>query len=131
MWDVGRRESDVKLLIIDDNNDITDAVRFFCETKNIDCEIANNASEGLTAIHNGTFNLILLDIAMPEVSGFEVIKSLKNEGLLEKLNIVIFTASSDHNLFEEIRKMGLKEILRKPCSVEDLTELIKRYNFVV
>ncbi len=131
MWDVGRSESDVKLLIIDDNNDITDAVRFFCDTKNIDCEIANSASEGLTAIHNGRFNLILLDIAMPEVSGFEVIKSLKNEGLLEKLNIVIFTASSDHKLFEEITKMGLKEILKKPCSVEDLTELIKRYNFAV
>ena len=73
------------------------------------------------------FNLILLDLAMPEVSGLDVIKSLKEENLLEQKNIVVFTASSDRKILEEIGNSGVKGILKKPCSVDDLTALIEKF----
>jgi CheY-like chemotaxis protein len=101
---------------------------FFCESKNIPCQVANSASEGLAAIHKEKFNLILLDLAMPEVSGIDVIESLNQEGLLKKLNLVIFTASSDHKALEKIKEMGVKDIFKKPCSVEDLANLIEKYD---
>ena len=50
---------------------------------------------GLERIRNDKFDFILLDIAMPEFSGWDILQSLKKDGLVESKNIVIFTASSD------------------------------------
>ena len=71
--------------------------------------------------------LILLDLAMPDFSGFDVIKSLKQEGLLESKTIVIFTASSNQDLLKEVRNNGVKEIFKKPFSLDQLIALIEKY----
>jgi AmiR/NasT family two-component response regulator len=57
----------------------------------------------------------------------DVIKSLKNENLLERRNIVVFTASSDQNVLDEIGRSGVKGIFKKPFSVDDLTALIEKF----
>lgn len=75
-----------------------------CESQNIECHTANNATDGLAAIRKEDFDLILLDLAMPEVSGVDIVDTLDKEGFLNELNVVIFTASSDHKVIEEIRK---------------------------
>ncbi|MGB8160348.1 MAG: response regulator [Nitrososphaeraceae archaeon] len=69
----------------------------------------------------------ILDLAMPEFSGLDVIQTLKNENLLERRNIVVFTASSDQKVLEEIERSGVKAIFKKPFSVDDLTSLIEKY----
>ena len=58
------------------------------------------------------FDLILLDLAMPDFSGTDVIKSLKQGGLIDLNNIVIFTASSDRTIMDKIKDSGIKEILK-------------------
>ena len=117
----------MRLLVIDDNKDITDVIKVYCDSKNIDCQIANNAADGLAAISNNKFDLILLDVAMPEYSGLELAKNLKNKKMLDDLNIVTFTASSDPKLFEELENIGIRKILKKPFGIEEFEELIKRY----
>src|SRR6266498_3411217 len=117
----------MNLLIVDDNKEITDAISFYCESQKIDYKIINDGKEGLDAIRKEDFNLILLDLAMPYFSGIDVVDSLKKEGSLEKKNIVVFTASSDRRLYDELKRSGIKEIFKKPCSVDDLTELINKY----
>jgi two-component system, OmpR family, response regulator len=57
--------------------------------------LINDGQKGLDCIRNEKFDLVLLDLAMPEFSGIDVIKSLKEEGAIESKNIDIFTASSD------------------------------------
>jgi len=118
----------LRLLIVDDNNEITEAISFYCNRSGkIDCHTINNGVEGLETIRNEEFDLILLDLAMPEFSGFDVVNALKKDGLLESKNIVIFTASSDRALMEEVKKYGVKEIFKKPCSLDDLIALIEKY----
>jgi DNA-binding response OmpR family regulator len=118
----------MKILLVDDNKAITDAVSFYCESEQINCDTITDGKSGLSAIRKGHYDLVLLDVAMPEFTGLDIIKSLKADGLLEKMNIVVFTASSDHKMFEEITKSGVKEVLKKPCSIYDLGELIKRFS---
>lgn len=118
----------MKILIIDDNEEITEVISFYCERKNIECNVANDGKEGLETMRsNDEFDLILLDLAMPDFTGIDVLKSLKNDGLLESKNIVIMTASSDQNMLKEISKSGVKGILRKPCSLDELTELMEKF----
>lgn len=65
---------------------------------------------------------------MPVFTGLDVISSLENEGLLNKMNVVVFTASSDPKLYAEIKNSGVKEILKKPCGIEELESVIKKYS---
>jgi two-component system, OmpR family, response regulator len=113
--------------VIDDSTDITEVMMTYCESLGIECLIANNGNEGLQAIHERKFDLILLDLAMPEFSGVDVVKSLNKKGLLKINNIVIFTASSDPKLLEVLKNDGVKEILKKPLSIDELTAFIDKY----
>jgi two-component system, OmpR family, response regulator len=118
----------LKLLVVDDNEEITEGIKYYLSTdQTIDCEVTNDGPQGLERIRNDKFDLILLDLAMPDFSGFDIVKSLKQDGLLESKNIVIFTASSDQKLFDEMKKAGIKDIFKKPFSTDDLTALIENY----
>ena len=86
----------MKVLIIDDNQELTDAVKDFLDSIGIECKVENDGKEGLNEIltERGRYNLILLDMAMPQFSGYDVLDTLKTQGLLKSEQIVIFTASS-------------------------------------
>ena len=118
----------MKLLVIDDNKDITDVMMVYSESKGLDCTVINDGNDGLNLIRdNNDFDLILLDLAMPDFTGLDVINSLKKENLLEQKKIVVFTASSDPKVMEEIRNSGVKGILKKPYSVDELAILIEKF----
>jgi CheY-like chemotaxis protein len=118
----------LRLLVVDDNEEITEAITVYCGAEQtIDCEVINDGPQGLERIRNDKFDLILLDIAMPVFSGWDILQSLKKDRLVESKNIVIFTASSDQKLFNEMKNAGVKEIFKKPCSLDDLTTLMEKY----
>ena len=120
----------MRLLLIDDNKEITEAIGFYCKSskdKDIDCQVINEGKEGLESIRNEEFDLIMLDLAMPEFTGLDVVKSFEQDGIIESKNIVIFTASSDRRVLDEIKNSGVKEVFKKPCSLDDLVKLIEKY----
>ena len=90
----------------------------------------NDGKSGMDEIleERGKYDLILLDIAMPDFSGLDVLQRLKKEDLLKSENIVIFTASSitDRDI-ENFVASGAKGVLKKPVALNDLTELIDKY----
>ena len=57
----------------------------------------------------------------------DVIESLRQDQLIESKKIVIFTASSNQKLFDEIKNAGIEEVFKKPFSLDKLTELIEKY----
>ena len=119
----------MKCLLIDDNKDITDAISFFFQTEDIPCTVCNDGKEGLEAIKAGNHDLVLLDLAMPEFSGYDIIKELQMDELIKKINVLIITASSmNEKRLEEMKKMGVRDILRKPITLETLKNTVKKYD---
>jgi DNA-binding response OmpR family regulator len=118
----------MKVLVIDDSTDITEVVRVYCESTDLECDVTTDGRGGLAAIRENKYDLVLLDVAMPEFSGLDVIRTLKKDGILEKTNVVVFTASSDSRIYQEVRNSGVKEILKKPCGLKELEEVIKKYS---
>ena len=117
----------MRILLVEDNLEISEVMTVYCGfKKDIDCKVVNSGQEGLERIRNENFDLILLDLAMPEFSGKDVIQSFTRDQLVQK-NVVIFTASSDPRVLEQMKNTGIKEILKKPFSLEQLTELIEKY----
>ena len=94
----------MKILVIENNVEISEAIGFFCSArKDIDFEAINTGRDGLELIRKENFDLILLDLGMPDFSGMDVLLSLRLDGLITSRNIVILTASSNQNLLHEIR----------------------------
>ena len=119
----------MRVLVIDDSAEIREVLSLYFEHENIDYELIDNGTEGLESIRKNQFDLILLDLAMPQFSGIDVINSLKDDGIFESRNIVIFTASSDPKILEDLKNSGAKEIFKKPCSLEELKDLVERYRY--
>jgi DNA-binding response OmpR family regulator len=118
----------MKVLLIDDNKDINDMVCLCLETQDITVKVVDEGREGLRSIKENHFDVILLDLAMPGFSGFDIFKALKDEGLLASKNIVIFTASSvTDNEIQEMLLTGAKGVLKKPISIDDLIETVERF----
>jgi CheY-like chemotaxis protein len=117
----------MRVLIIDDNEDVTEAVSDYLESIGDSCTSLNDGKQGLEVIkkEGHDYDAIILDIAMPDFSGYDVLQSLKNEGLLEPDNVIIFTASPI--LAKDAEAIGIKTILRKPLSLEQLEATINRF----
>ena len=116
------------ILVVEDNDEISEAMSFYCSAKkDIECNVINNGQEGLERIRKYKFDLVLLDLAMPDFSGWDVIKSLKQDESIKSKNIVIFTASSDQVVLNDIRDSGVKDVFKKPFSLDQLTALIEKY----
>ena len=118
----------MNILIIDDNKDITDAISLFAESQGHSCLVSNDGKEGCNMAKKENFDLILLDIAMPEFSGYDVLNTLKNDGNFDMKKIVVITASNLDNLqAEKIELLGIFKLVRKPMSLDSLEDIFSEF----
>ena len=116
----------MKILGIDDNSDINELISVALNGNGHEFSSVQNGKEGLEKIRQNSYDVVLLDLAMPEFSGLDVIKSLKREGLMRKQKLVLFTASSitDKEVAELLNK-GVTAYIRKPIDIDVLIEKIQ------
>ena len=120
-----KRWSKIKVLIIDDNQTITSALSKFLEFKKIDCTVANDGRNGLELIRNGSFDVILLDLAMPDFTGYDVVDELVKENKIKDQKIIVLTASElTPESIASLRKNGIHSIQTKPMDVSTLIEVM-------
>ncbi len=121
----------MRALIVDDNDQILDVLSFMLESNNVDYRTVNNGEEALNLISNSTktldssFDLIFLDLAMPNMSGFKVVEDLYMNNSLKDTKLIVITAlelspEDENNLL----KKGVTAILKKPFLIEDVEKLL-------
>jgi DNA-binding response OmpR family regulator len=116
----------MKVLIIDDNKSITNSLDKYLKIKGFDVRICNNGLDGFELIQNDQWDVILLDLSMPEYSGLNIIEDLEKDNALKDKNIILFTASSvsDYVLEKLVKKDGIRSCLKKPVSLSKIAETI-------
>ncbi len=115
-----------KVLIIDDNVSITKMLTKWLTVKGHEVTVSNDGKNGLTMILNNKFDMVLLDLSMPEFTGYDVIDELEKSGKIKEEKIVIFTASTAAD--SEINKLierGVHSCLRKPVQLDVLKATIE------
>ncbi|AJW71290.1 response regulator [Nitrosopumilus adriaticus] len=117
----------MKILTIDDNQDITELLTITLTAMGHEVTSSNTGQEGLKLLTNNRYDVVLLDLAMPDFSGRDVINKLETMGNLKDFNIVIFTASSiNDSEIESLIKKGVCGIIRKPIEVDQLEKEISK-----
>jgi len=119
-------EQKLKILIVDDNEQITKMLTTFLELNDHECTVANEGSEGLKIIKEGSHDVVLLDLAMPEFDGYSVIKDLEDNNLLKDHKIIVFTASTiTQDELEGLVKRGVSAYILKPIDIDVLHAKLK------
>ena len=91
-----------KILIIEDEEAIADLEKDYLELSDFEVEIKNTGDEGLEAALNDDFDLVILDLMLPGMDGFEVCRKIR-----EEKNIPILMVSAKKDDIDKIRGLGL------------------------
>lgn len=113
-----------KILIIEDEVAIADLEKDYLELSDFEVEIENSGDTGLAAALAGNFDLIILDLMLPGMDGFEVCKKIR-----EEKNIPILMVSAKKDDIDKIRGLGLgaDDYMTKPFSPSELVARVKAH----
>lgn len=117
--------SDIKLLIIDDVADNLQVIGSILMEQNYDVSFARSGEEALGILENNNFDLILLDILMPVMDGFEVCKKIRKKPEITNIPIVFLTARSDIDSVIKGFDLGAQDYISKPFKAEELLARVK------
>lgn len=119
--------TDISLLVIDDDPTACEVIEELVKASRTHAEVytATDPSEGLLICGAVDPDVLLLDIMMPEINGFELARKLQNLDLNHTAQIVFVTASTDLAIDTEAARFGHK-VLRKPIAQEAIDELLSR-----
>jgi len=117
----------MKILGIDDNLDLLNLCDVALTSVGHEYTGIDNGKEGLEAIKDKKFGVVLLDLAMPDFSGVDVLDALVKEGIMDKQKIIVFTASTfTEKEFDPLLEKGVHSIITKPVDIDILIETIKK-----
>lgn len=115
------------VLIIEDNFEIRDNTAEQLELEGFNVIGAGNGREGIAMAVNARPDLILCDIMMPEMNGYEVIRELKDNDLTASIPFIYVTASGEKSEIEMAMGMGANGFIRKPFDPRELMQLINKW----
>jgi len=117
----------MKILGIDDEQDLLELLNIFLTSEGHEYVGVRSGQEGLKKIKDEIFDLVILDLAMPDFSGVDVIDALIEDGLMGKQKVVIFTASSaTEKEYAPLLEKGVYSVIKKPLDMDILSGIIKK-----
>lgn len=116
-----------KVLIVDDEPDIVESIKFNLEHENIECVEAYDGEEALLKAKMESPDLIVLDIVLPKINGYKVCRLLKLDKRCEHIPIIMLTARTDETDRSMGEAAGADEYVRKPFIMDELVKMVKKY----
>jgi CheY-like chemotaxis protein len=114
-----------RILIADDNQSNRELLEAYLAGVDCDTEMAVDGQDTLAKIKSYAPDLILLDIMMPKLSGFEVCQKLKADPATRKIMILMVTALNEAGDIERAVKAGTDDFLSKPINKVELTKRVE------
>ncbi|OAB79012.1 response regulator transcription factor [Cochleicola gelatinilyticus] len=113
-----------KILIVDDEPNIVMSLEYAFKKQDFEVFIARDGSEALEILKEQTPDIVLLDIMMPNVDGYQTLKHINNTSGLEASKVVFLTAKNKASDIEKGLKLGADKYVTKPFSVKKLVSEI-------
>ncbi|WP_285269157.1 response regulator [Kaistella rhinocerotis] len=118
-----------KILIIDDDSKNIFALSAVLTAKKYECVSAQSAREGLDILQaQPEIGVVLMDMMMPEMDGYEAISVMKNAGNLKQIPVIAVTAQAMTGDREKCLDAGADGYISKPVNVDELLQVLKQLN---
>jgi DNA-binding response OmpR family regulator len=113
-----------RILVVDDDENILTLERTILEQKGFEVTSATGGAEALRLLSHGTFDLVLLDVMMPEVDGFTVCRRIKEDARLKDLPVIFLTAKGGGEALAEGFESGAIMYINKPFTANKLLTIV-------
>ncbi|MBL1173569.1 response regulator [Pantanalinema sp. GBBB05] len=117
----------LRILVVDDNADNLTLLQFFLETEGYQVETANSGKLAISKIQTTRPDLVLLDVMMPGMNGYEVTQVIRQDLQLRDLPIVLITADARISK-EQTLNVGANDVLSKPIDFNTLLTLLNSWH---
>jgi len=111
-----------KILLIEDDNGIQATIKYYLQTEGFIVETASRVKEGLEKVNNNSYNIILLDINLPDGTGYYFYKKLKEE---KNIPVIFLTALDEEKDIVKGFELGADDYITKPFHAGELLSRIK------
>ena len=112
-----------KVLLVDDEPDFLEAMAARMQVRGLDVTTTTSTIDALSLAESGHFDVIIMDLMMPEMAGLEALKALKD--LKPESQIILLTGYATREIEAEALKLGAVDLIEKPADIERLLEKIK------
>lgn len=116
-----------KILIVDDEQDIVESLKFVLETSGYDCVCAYDGEEGLKLAKELSPDLIILDVMMPKINGYKISRLLKYDSKYKNIPILMITARSQEEDKLIGEETGVNEYITKPFEITEVLAKVEQY----
>ena len=114
-----------KIVVIEDDATFLDLLRVHLASAGHEVLTAEDAAVGLRAVITEAPDLILLDLTVPYLDGFEMINALRHDPATQAIPVVVLTGRGDDETFAEARRLGASHFLTKPVARDVLIRAIE------
>jgi DNA-binding response OmpR family regulator len=115
--------STTKIIVIDDDTAVTDLLAVILRTHGFDVRVTNNSTDGMNLIRDEKFDLVVLDLMMPEMDGWEICKEVRS---FSQVPIIVLSALNDPSMVASVLDAGADDYLTKPTPSRILVAHINR-----
>lgn len=117
-----------KVLIIEDDKFLAKMLARTLESHNYEIVLAINGKEGLVKVSGGDINLILLDIMLPDIDGFDLLETIKGNKKTKKIPVIIISNLGQPEDIQQGRSLGAKDYLVKSdLSLDEVVDKVRKY----
>ncbi|MEW6102325.1 MAG: response regulator [bacterium] len=114
------------ILIVDDDEIIVEILKELFEAEGYNVKKAFNGEEGVKEIYDDGIDLVLLDIRMPKMNGYDVCKIIREHKETYNLPVIVLTAHNTLEARERFKGMNIEDIISKPFNPEYLIQRVKK-----
>jgi len=113
-----------KVLIVDDEKEFIDALGERMESRGMDVSTTTSPNKAISMVENKNFDVVVLDLQMPEMDGLETLKIMKKKR--PEIQVILLTGHATVNKGIEAMKLGAMDLLEKPTEVSVLAKKIQK-----
>jgi len=114
-----------KVLVVDDNSTHLFLLQSILHEDGYETEVTEDSKKVLDIITEKEFQLVLLDIMMPGLDGFQILTEIKSRKDLSKLNVIIISAKTDSWSIKNAMDLGAFDYITKPINIQDVRSKVK------
>jgi DNA-binding NtrC family response regulator len=118
------KPADIDLLLVDDDDELRSDIASFLSTRGYRIVACGDGEEALAHADRRAFDVAIVDVAMPGMSGMELLEKLKSRG--SECEVVMLTGEGTIETAVEAMKLGAREFLSKPISLRELDRLVRK-----
>lgn len=116
-----------KVLYIDDDADMHWIVSAFINSSHRQVVCAENGKVGLEIAKNLYPDLIISDLNMPQMNGYDLLKELRKDPATAKIPFIFLTSDCEPEKYQKAMNLGAKRYLNKPVDFEELVKIVERF----